>query len=130
MNLLLDTHAILWMLDDDPRLPVTARTMILEAHDIRYSPASLWEIAIKLSIGRYDFRLSPDWSQVIPKALEANACRMLAISADHCERVGQLAWHHRDPFDRMLIAQAQCEDLTLLSCDQLIPQYQDLKHAW
>ena len=130
MNLLLDTHAILWMLSDDQRLPPSARKLILEAQDIRYSPASLWEIGIKLSIDRYQLKLADDWATTIPRALEANACRHLPISATHCEKVSKLPWIHRDPFDRMLIAQAQCEDLTLLSVDQMIPHYPGLKHAW
>ena len=123
MRALLDTHALLWMVADDPRLSTPARHAITTARELYWSAASLWEIGIKIRLDRPDFRLAPDWARAIPAEMERNAIRRLEIAPAHCLAVSQLPWHHRDPFDRLLVAQAQTEDLVLLSRDPHFTDY-------
>lgn len=129
MRLLLDTHAILWMVSDDPRLPEGARQIIRDADQLVYSPASFWEMAIKTSLGKPGFKLSSKWGSRIEGELRYNGAVKLSIEIRHCIKVSTLPWHHRDPFDRLLVAQAIEEDLALLSRDENISQY-DLKVLW
>jgi len=82
---------------------------------------SLWEIAIKVSIGR--LQLAPDWLNMIEDGRRALGALWLRLETAHCERVASLSWHHRDPFDRMLAAQAVCEGLTLISRDRVLAAY-------
>lgn len=124
MSLLLDTHAILWMVSDDRRLSQRAREEITSDRDLYWSIASLWEIGIKLSLGRADFRLAPDWARLIPAEMQRNRIRRLALEPAHCDALSLLPWHHRDPFDRLLVAQAACENLALLSRDQRLAAYE------
>lgn len=123
MRALLDTHALLWLVADDPRLGAPARDAITHARELFWSVASLWEIGIKLSLDRPDFRLTPDWARLIPREMERNAIRRLDIEPVHCEILSCLPWHHRDPFDRLLVAQAQTERLTLLTRDPHFAAY-------
>ncbi|MCF6311007.1 MAG: type II toxin-antitoxin system VapC family toxin [Verrucomicrobiales bacterium] len=129
MRLLLDTHVILWMVSDDLRLPEAARRIIRDADQLVYSPVSFWEMAIKTSLKKTDFQLSPNWGSRIEGELRYNGAIKLNIEIRHCIKVSTLPWHHRDPFDRLLVAQAIEEDLTLLSRDENISQY-DLKVLW
>lgn len=108
---------------DDSRLSINAREIISSATEIYWSVASLWEIAIKLSLDRPDFRLTPDWATLIPEEMQRNAIRRLEIDPAHCEALSRLPWHHRDPFDRLLIAQAQVEELTVITCDSHFGPY-------
>ncbi len=118
MNLLLDTHAVLWWLADDPALSSEARRAIGDAaNDVRVSPVTPWEIAIKSAAGKLK---APD---NLLEALKANRFRELPISLVHAERAGNLPPWHRDPFDRMLIAQALTEGLTLVTRDRVFEQY-------
>jgi len=123
MKLLLDTHALLWMITDDPRLSIAAKEAILTAEEIRWSIVSLWEIGIKESVSRFDMRLAPGWHEWIPAELKRNNVPCINVNADHCRAVSDLPMHHRDPFDRMLIAKAQVENLTLVTCDSSIKHY-------
>lgn len=123
MRLLLDTHTILWMVADDPRLPESARGRILAGKDLAWSVASLWEIAIKLSLQRQDFRLGPSWERRIPEEMTRNGIQRLDLQPAHCAAVSKLPWHHRDPFDRLLVAQAKVEKRTLLSNDIQLDAY-------
>ncbi len=123
MKLLLDTHAILWMISDDPRLPATARRKIIASEDLAWSNASLWEIGINLSLNRPDFQLRPGWERLIPDEMSRNGISRLEIQPAHCAAVSQLPWHHRDPFDRLLVAQSVCEKRKLLSCDASFDAY-------
>jgi PIN domain nuclease of toxin-antitoxin system len=129
MRLLLDTHAVLWMIADDSRLPESARRLILTVDDVVWSTASLWEIGIKLSLNRADFRLGPGWERLIPAEMTRNRIQRLDLEPAHCAAVSKLPWHHRDPFDRLLVAQAQCEKRRLLSCDPTFDGY-GLDRAW
>ena len=118
MNLLLDTHALLWWLSDAPALKAEARQAIGEASNIIYvSAASAWEISIKKALGKLD---APN---DLHAALLANRFEPLLITIGHATSAGQLPRHHDDPFDRMLIAQAQAEQLTLVTHDTMFRRY-------
>lgn len=123
MNLLLDTHVALWAIADSPRLPARARELILApGNTVWVSAASVWEIAIKHSLGRGDMPVSG------PQALayfEQSGFQMLAVSPEHAATVGDLPPHHADPFDRMLAAQALAEPLRLLTHDAQLARYSD-----
>lgn len=122
MRVLLDTHTFLWQVSGDSRLSNVAReTLLSPEHDLLFSMASLWEIAIKISLGK--LALADDWPKAISAELTINQIRRLPIENEHCARVGTLPFHHRDPFDRMLIAQAMTEDLVILSRDAAIGEY-------
>ena len=122
MRLLLDTHALLWAVGAPDRLSERVRAALLaHDHQVRVSIASLWEIAIKVSLRRLE--LSPDWRRSIDDGRARMGARWLAVESNHCGQVAQLPWHHRDPFDRMLVAQAMCEDLTLVSRDKVLADY-------
>lgn len=116
MKSLLDTHAWLWFVLGDPRLSHTARNHILDPANINFvSPASYWEISIKVSLGKYS--LDADYQQFMRKAIVGNGSRFLHISPRHTEQVSTLPYHHRDPFDRLLIAQAMVEGMAIVSHD-------------
>lgn len=122
MRLLLDTHALLWAVGAPDRLSGRVRAALLaQDHQVRVSIASLWEIAVKVSLRRLE--LSPDWRGSIDDGRARMGARWLAVESNHCGQVARLPWHHRDPFDRMLIAQAICEDLTLVSRDKVLADY-------
>jgi PIN domain nuclease of toxin-antitoxin system len=113
--LLLDTHVALWALTDDPRLSQRARALIEEpANDIVVSAASVWEIAIKHALGRGDMPISGD--QALDWFRQAGY-QLLPIAPEHAAAVEHLPDHHRDPFDRLLVAQATTEPLRLLTHD-------------
>jgi len=119
MRLLLDTHAFLWWLSNDRKLSTAARDAIREPHAIVHvSAASIWEIAIKAKLGRLDVRDSD-----LVAEIEANGFAELAITARHAQSAGALPRHHDDPFDRMLIAQAQTEDLVVVTHDPKFRRY-------
>lgn len=128
MKILLDTHTFLWQITDDKRLSKTARQALLSPdNDLRFSAASLWEIAIKVSLGR--LQLADEWPVIIAEELLTNQIYRLPIEDSHCIKVSELPFHHRDPFDRMLVAQAMLEDLTLLSRDENISRY-SINQLW
>ena len=126
MRLLLDTHVVLWALLDDPRLPAAARSLILDpASEICVSAASLWEIAIKHALARGHQDDMP-----ISGAEALNWCReagytILPVSGEHAVAVGALPFLHRDPFDRLLVAQAAHEPMRLLTSDPAVKAYDD-----
>jgi PIN domain nuclease of toxin-antitoxin system len=119
MRLLLDTHAFLWWLSDDARLSKRARTAIADPNRIvHFSPASAWEIATKHRIGRL-----PDARELLadlPGILGRAGFEELPIATKHAVVAGTLAGAHRDPFDRMLAAQALCENLEIVTADEAI----------
>ncbi len=121
MKLLLDTHLLLWAAAHPERLSAQARELI-EAPDneLVFSAASLWEIAIKRGLGRSDFQLEP---RVLRRALIDNGYVELPITGEHALVIDELAPLHKDPFDRMLIAQALSEGITLLTADAAVAQY-------
>lgn len=121
MRLLLDTHALLWFLMDDPQLADPARDMVTDpAHDVLVSSVSLWEIAVKLRIGK----LSADLAEIVT-ACQRLGLPFLDIAPPHLLELGRLPVFadHRDPFDHLLIAQAITEDLMFVSDDRNTPRY-------
>jgi len=118
VSLLLDTHILLWWLSDDPRLPVAARSAVSAPdEDVVVSAAAVWEIAIKKAAGRLD---APD---DLLEVLATNDFQTLEMTAPHAMLAAGLPPHHADPFDRMMIAQARKEALTLVSADRRFPLY-------
>ncbi len=118
MKILLDTHILLWWLADDQRLPSQAGTTIADPdNEVVVSAASAWEISLKQAAGRLE---APG---DLLDAVAANDFGALAITAAHAVAAGRLPPHHGDPFDRMLIAQAQIEGLTLVSVDERFSDY-------
>lgn len=128
MNVLLDTHAFLWFIGDDPRLTVLARETI-ESPDVTpfLSAASLWEMAIKISLGK--LTLPQPYEVFLREQLTLNGVGILNISLQHTAAVVDLPFHHRDPFDRLLAAQAMTEDLMLISADAVFDRY-PVKRLW
>lgn len=118
MNLLLDTHALLWWLDDHPNLSEKARTVIGEGKNlVLVSAVVIWEIRIKQALGK--LKIPRNFRRV----LENQPFENLGITAEHAYKVGDLPPHHRDPFDRMLIAQATVEGLTIVTRDPDFRKY-------
>lgn len=122
MKVLLDTHAFLWWIGDDPQLSPQARKIISDGANILYlSAASSWEIAIKAKLGK--LKLPSNLASFIAEQLADNAITSLAVEMHHALHVYALPDYHRDPFDRMLIAQAQLEKLPILTADPQIARY-------
>ncbi len=122
MKILLDTHAFLWFIEDSPKLSIEARSAIEDGfNEPLLSVASLWEMAIKVSIGKLD--LKKPFETFVPDQLELNGFDQLAISFQHIAAVAKLPFHHRDPFDRLLVAQALVEGIPLISADDLLDAY-------
>ena len=122
MNLLLDTHILLWWLADEAALGDRARSAIAEARNrVWVSAASAWEVAIKSSLGR--LHLPGPAAEVLPAALAENDFMPLPISVDHALRTTDLPCIHADPFDRILIAQAIDESLTIVTADPIFAHY-------
>ena len=122
MNLLLDTQALLWFVLDDPRLSGRARESIVATDGLIFvSPASLWEIAIKVSLGK--LTLTEPYETLIAEQLALNAINVLPIEFDDLIEVTRLPFHHRDPFDRLLVAQAIARGLPIVSRDSVLDDY-------
>ena len=123
MKLLLDTHAFLWWVMNDPRLSSTARAAIADSASMVYvSAATGWEIAIKAGMGR--LKLPYHAKEFVPQQIEINRFEVLPIALTHGLAVHDLPLLHRDPFDRLLVIQAQIEGLRLVTDDGLVQQYQ------
>jgi PIN domain nuclease of toxin-antitoxin system len=123
VRLLLDTHVALWAVTDSPRLPGRARSLILAADEVHVSCATVWEIAIKHALARGDMPVS---AQQALQAFEDAGYGVLAITPGHALAVEALPLLHKDPFDRMLIAQALAEPLHLVTADAVLARYSDL----
>ena len=118
MSLLLDTHVVLWWLADDPALAEEIKDRVDHEPDVHVSAATIWEIAIKQALGKIS---APE---DLPERVRASGFRELPIDFSHAAAAGRLPLIHRDPFDRMLVAQARCEGLTLVTSDQYCQQYE------
>ncbi len=123
MRILLDTHVLLWSLSNPKRLKPATLALINES-DIYASAASIWEISIKAALGK----LEAD-SDLIVQGIDPAGFSLLSINAEHAARVNHLAAHHRDPFDRLLVAQAELEAMTLLTNDSALTAYGDFVRA-
>ena len=128
MKILLDTHAFLWAIAGDKKLSKTARKTFLDpGNSLFFSAASLWEICIKMSLKK--LTLKSGWYKKIQNELRVNAIQWLPAEMRHCVELTKLPFHHRDPFDRMLLAQARVEELRVLSRDARLSAY-DIQRIW
>ena len=122
MRLLLDTHTMYWYIEGDPQLSTTARTLIQDAsNDVLISPASYWEIAIKVSLEKW--QLNRPYADFIDIGLKQYGFLILPILPDHTARLIGMPFHHKDPFDRLLIAQALAEEIPIISVDSALDDY-------
>lgn len=128
MNLLLDTHAFLWFIAGNSSLSRKARAAIEDENNrIMLSVASLWENAIKVSLGK--IKLSEPFDSLIPEQLTLNGIELLDISVEHTALVASMPFHHRDPFDRLIAAQARVENMNLISSDEAFDAY-EITRLW
>ncbi len=128
MTVLLDAHTFLWFVMGSPKLSATARSLIEEqAQNKLVSVVTLWEIAIKHSLGR--LTLNTAFDQIIPQPLSRNGFDVLNISVGHLNALITLPFHHRDPFDRLLISQAVNEQFSIVSADIAFDSY-DIQRIW
>lgn len=128
MRLLVDTHVLLWWLTDDPRLPSGTRGLIADpANEVMVSAASAWEVATKHRLGKLPeaAEVAMTFSDLIARA----GMTPLPIAIAHALRAAQLEGHHRDPFDRMLIAQGQIEEVPIVTADPAFSRY-DVRLLW
>jgi len=122
MRLLIDTHTFLWFIMGNSKLSLKARALIEEeGNEKLLSTASLWEMAIKISLGKLSF--AEPFSELIPQQIEINGIKLLNIGINHLSRLTSLPFHHRDPFDRLLVAQCIVERLPLASADSVFDDY-------
>jgi PIN domain nuclease of toxin-antitoxin system len=127
MRLLLDTHTVLWFLDDVKKLSDTALRAIIDPSNEKYvSVATAWELAIKISLQKLRFN---GGAANFFKAVEENGFRMIAVRREYVEIVESLPFHHRDPFDRMLVATAILANMTIITTDAAIRAY-DVDCVW
>ena len=128
MRILLDTHAFLWLVTDDPKVSAPAKAVFLENdNELLLSAVTGFEIAVKYSLGKLGLKEPPD--QFIRKRIEANALIPLAITIEHTVLLADLPFYHRDPFDRLLVAQALTDSLPILSADTLLSAY-GIERIW
>ena len=127
MRLLLDTHALIWFALDDPMLPANVRTRIAQSESVIVSAASAWEMTIKAALGRLPTAI--DLLTDFEASLTRRGFQILSITAAHGLRAGFLPGPHKDPFDRMLIAQAQAENLAIVSNDSVFDGY-GVRRLW
>lgn len=121
MRVLLDTHIIIWALSEPDKLSNEAKNLINNADQLSVSSASIWEMAIKSSLGKLEVDLD-----AITSELKRLGVLELAITWQHAKQVKLLPHHHRDPFDRLIVSQAICEPLILLTHDKVLAEYTDL----
>ncbi len=128
MRLLLDTHTFIWFVIDSPRLSVIVRGLIEnENNEKLLSTASIWEMAIKQSTGKLNF--GKPFREFIEEQINMNSIDLLNINLDHIDVIAKLPLHHRDPFDRLLIAQAIVEQIPILSADSAFDAY-PIQRLW
>ena len=126
MTYILDTHTLLWYLHDSPELSSKARDLINNSQLVFVSVASLWEIAIKRNIGKLE--LDESITQ-IAKLCQQKDINLLPIKPQHLDQLEALPRFHNDPFDRLIIAQARCEKLAIITRDNIVPRY-DITTVW
>jgi PIN domain nuclease of toxin-antitoxin system len=128
LRLLLDTNALLWFALNDPKLSATAMALIMDpGNEKLVSPASYWEVAIKISVGKY--ALSRPYEDFMHQAIDLNGFGYLHIETKHTAVLTTLPFHHKDPFDRLVVAQAIVEDLSIVSNDVALDAY-PIKRLW
>lgn len=128
MKILLDTHAMLWLVTGHRRLSKKAKSIFLDGgNTLLLSAVSGFEIAVKYSLGKLE--LSEEPASFIQKRIQANALTVLPLRMEHAGRLASLPFHHRDPFDRLLVAQAMIEQVPILSADRALSAY-DIERVW
>lgn len=128
MNLLLDTHTFLWWVKDSSNLSHNARSLLEDTDNVLYlSIASIWEIAIKLSLNKLEIELP--LHEFISKQLNSNDIQELSIQRHHVMKVVEFPFHHRDPFDRLIIAQALIDSMPIVGKDEIFDAY-GVKRLW
>ncbi|MDO4224209.1 MAG: type II toxin-antitoxin system VapC family toxin [Acinetobacter sp.] len=128
MKLLLDTHAFIWFIHDSPKLSNLAKSLIVNPNNECFiSLASIWEMSIKSSMGKLDIPLPIH--DLYEQHIVGNDMELLPITIHHIEKVHELPFYHKDPFDRMIIAQSIVENMTIISCDSAYHDY-PIHHAW
>ena len=128
MNYLLDTHTFLWFINDDASLSSTAKALIEDPENTIYlSVASVWEMAIKVSLGKLE--MPSPFTDFIEEQLSKNTIVLLGIKTTHTGIVATLPFHHRDPFDRLIIAQSKVEDIPVIGKDVIFDNY-GIKRLW
>ena len=127
MRLLLDTHTFLWFVNEDTQLSSTAKNLLESDVDLWLSVASLWEISIKVSIGK--LTLLKSFDIFVAEQLQINEIEILPIQIEHLHHLSSLSLHHRDPFDRLLITQALVEGISIVSADKVFDLY-DVSRVW
>jgi PIN domain nuclease of toxin-antitoxin system len=128
VNILLDTHSFLWFIGGHPNLSRTARTFIEDdSHQLFLSIASLWEMAIKVSLNKLS--LAQPFDTLIPEQMNLNGIALLDIQIDHVAVVAEMPFYHRDPFDRLLVAQATVEQVPIVSADRSFDAY-SVQRLW
>jgi PIN domain nuclease of toxin-antitoxin system len=127
VNLLLDTHTFLWLMEDEPRFGRRQRDYFMSADQLAFSIASYWEVCLKSAAGK--LTLHREWLSRFEEGFLANGIRLLAVEKRHCQQLLNLPNLHGDPFDRMLIAQAQVEQLSILTADRQFREY-DVQVVW
>ncbi len=126
-RLLLDTNAFLYFINNDSALSKTAKRLLESEIDLLISAASLWEIAIKFSIGKLS--LPDSFGNFIPSQIHQNNIEILPVTLPHLEKISALPFHHKDPFDRLIIAQSIVEDLPVVSSDAAFDSYK-IERVW
>jgi PIN domain nuclease of toxin-antitoxin system len=122
MNLLLDTHTFLWFVNDDPRLSNHLKDLIENENNIHFlSIASLWEMSIKYNLGK--LVLVPSYEEFVEQEIIASSINLLNIELDHLKINATLPFHHRDPFDRIIIAQSMAENIPVITVDSVFNKY-------
>ncbi len=122
MRVLLDTHSLYWFIEGDAKLSSTAAAVIGDpANEILFSPASYWEMAIKISLGKW--QLNQPYADFIDIALVSYGFQILSIAPAHTAELLSLPFHHRDPFDRLIIGQAMAEGINIVSADTQLDAY-------
>ena len=128
MRLLLDTHTLIWMASLDDKLSEKAKSLILDTdNELFLSVASIWEMSIKTSLGK--LMLQQPIEQIITEQVQTNGLQLINIESIHALKVASLPWHHRDLFDRLIMAQSQLKNLIILGCDTAMDAY-DIKRIW
>ena len=126
---LLDTHALLWMISGDSRLSERVCEIVKDPENkLLFSMAGYWEICIKVSLGKLS--LQKNWEKHLDNELKTNDIQMLSIYPEHCRELLKLPFHHRDPFDRLMIAQCHVEFASFLSADGQMNKYPNLNVIW
>ncbi len=122
MNLLLDTHIFLWFVNDDPRLSDRLKDLIENENNFSYlSVASLWEMSIKYNLGK--LTLAPSYEEFMEREVSESSINLLNIELEHLKINASLPFHHRDPFDRIIITQSMAENIPIITVDSVFNQY-------